>query len=74
VNGTVRSVEVPEEVSGSDQVFLLKMTARPGDVNLRPPHGNSIVGFLGTTGSSYQEAMSTMTDFADRIKVEVDPK
>ncbi|MCC9307414.1 ATP-grasp domain-containing protein [Kitasatospora sp. RB6PN24] len=73
-NGTIREIEVPEEVSSSDQVFLLKLTARPGDTNLRPPHGNSIVGFLGTTGTSYREAMDTMTDFADRIKVTVEPK
>ncbi|GAA1267430.1 ATP-grasp domain-containing protein [Kitasatospora nipponensis] len=73
-NGLVQEVEVPELVSGSDQVFLLKVTARPGDLNLRPPHGNSIVGFLGTTGSSYEEAMGTMTEFAAQIKVTVEPK
>ncbi|MGC0314612.1 ATP-grasp domain-containing protein [Kitasatospora acidiphila] len=73
-SGTIREIRVPEEVSSSDQVFLLKLTARPGDVNLRPPHGNSILGFLGTTGTSYREAMDTMTDFADRIKATVEPK
>ncbi|TQF06311.1 ATP-grasp domain-containing protein [Kitasatospora acidiphila] len=73
-SGTIREIRVPEEVSSCDQVFLLKLTARPGDVNIRPPHGNSILGFLGTTGTSYREAMDTMTDFADRIKATVEPK
>jgi biotin carboxylase len=67
--GVVRSIEVPTEVSESDKVFLLKVTARPGDVILRPPNGNTIFGFLGTTGSSMQDAFDTMTDLAAKIKV-----
>ncbi|MFE9421334.1 ATP-grasp domain-containing protein [Kitasatospora sp. NPDC006697] len=73
-SGTIREIEVPERVSSSDRVFLLKLTAKPGDTNLRPPHGNSIIGFLGTMGSSWPEAMDTMMEFADLIKVAVDPR
>ncbi|MER7460420.1 ATP-grasp domain-containing protein [Micromonospora sp. NPDC126480] len=68
--GVVERVDVPPEVSGSDKVFLLKITARPGDLIRRPPNGNTILGFLGTTGSSEEEAMSTMNDFASRIDVQ----
>ncbi|KOX05183.1 MULTISPECIES: ATP-grasp domain-containing protein [unclassified Streptomyces] len=67
--GVVDHVEVPPEVAESDRVFLLKITARPGDVIRRPPDGNTILGFLGTTGASQEEAFRTMTDFASRIKV-----
>ncbi|GAB3979775.1 ATP-grasp domain-containing protein [Actinoallomurus acanthiterrae] len=67
--GVVDHVEVPPEVSESDRVFLLKITARPGDLIRRPPNGNTILGFLGTTGSSQEEAFQTMTDFASKIKV-----
>lgn len=67
--GTVEHVEVPPEVSESDRVFLLKITARPGDVIRRPPNGNTILGFLGTTGESMDEAFRTMNDFASRITV-----
>jgi hypothetical protein len=62
-------VHVPAEVSESDKVFLLKITARPGDLIRRPPNGNTILGFLGTTGRSMADAVATMNDFAARIKV-----
>ncbi|WP_435217265.1 ATP-grasp domain-containing protein [Streptomyces sp. bgisy034] len=67
--GVVEKVDVPAEVAESDKVFLLKITARPGDVIRRPPDGNTILGFLGTTGTSQEEAFRTMNDFASRIKV-----
>jgi biotin carboxylase len=67
--GVVRRIEVPAEVSESDRVFLLKITARPGDRILRPPHGNNIFGFLGTTGTSEDDAFSAMTDLAAKITV-----
>lgn len=67
--GVVDHVEVPVEVSESDRVFLLKITARPGDLIRRPPNGNTILGFLGTTGNSQEDAFKTMNDFASRIKV-----
>ena len=63
---------VPDEVSNSDQVFLLKITARPGDMIKRPPDGNTILGFLGTTGNSFEEAFDTMNDFAAKIRVTFD--
>lgn len=68
-SGVVAEVVIPPEVAESDRVFLLKITARPGEEILRPPDGNSIVGFLGTTGTSLEDAFSTMTDFAGRIVV-----
>jgi biotin carboxylase len=67
--GIVEHVEVPTEVSDSDKVFLLKITARPGDTIKRPPNGNTILGFLGTTGTSKEDALATMTSFAERITV-----
>lgn len=72
--GIVEHVEVPPEVSGSEKVFLLKITARPGDEIRRPPNGNTILGFLGTTGASMEDAFTTMNDFASRIKVTLAPQ
>jgi L-amino acid ligase C-terminal domain 2 len=60
---------VPEEVRNSDKVFLLKITAEPGDKIKRPPDGNTILGFLGTKGSSFEEAFDTMNEFASKIQV-----
>ncbi|MEV0678821.1 ATP-grasp domain-containing protein [Actinosynnema sp. NPDC050436] len=68
--GVVDHVVVPDEVSGSDRVFLLKITARPGDEIKRPPDGNTILGFLGTTGTSEQDAFALMNDYAAKIRVE----
>jgi biotin carboxylase len=68
-DGVVRRIEVPAEVSESERVFLLKVTARPGDVILRPPNGNTIFGFLGTTGTSLDDAFSSMNDLAAKITV-----
>jgi len=67
--GIVRHIDVPAEVRESEKVFLLKITARPGDRILRPPDGNTIFGFLGTTGTSMQDAFDTMTELAAKIKV-----
>ncbi|WP_018544265.1 ATP-grasp domain-containing protein [Streptomyces sp. LaPpAH-108] len=68
-SGRIAEVVVPDEVTGSDKVFFFKITARPGDVIRRPPEGNSILGFLGVTGTSFEDAMSTATDLARAIDV-----
>jgi hypothetical protein len=70
--GVVRHIDVPSEVSESDRVFLLKITARPGDVIKRPPNGNTIFGFLGTTGKSKDDAFALMNEYAAKIKVTLD--
>jgi hypothetical protein len=68
-SGQIEEVVVPDELAGSDKVFFFKITARPGDIIRRPPEGNSILGFLGVTGTSFEDAMSTATDLARSIDV-----
>jgi biotin carboxylase len=67
--GRIRRIEVPEEVSAAEKLFFFKITARPGDMIRRPPEGNSILGFLGATGDSLDDALATATDLANRIRV-----
>jgi biotin carboxylase len=67
--GLIERIDVPEDVSTSDRVFLLKITAKPGDMVKRPPDGNTIIGFLGVLGTSQEDAFSTMNDFASKIGV-----
>jgi len=67
--GRVEQITVPPEVAASDRVFFLKITAKPGDVIKRPPHGNNILGFLCTTGTSFEDAMQAASDLAGRIEV-----
>jgi biotin carboxylase len=71
--GVVERIDVPAEVSESEDVFLLKITARPGDRIRRPPEGNTIMGFLGTSGTSMESALATMNDFAGRIRATLVP-
>lgn len=69
--GTIEEISVPRHVAESDRVFFLKITAKPGDVIRRPPHGNNILGFLCTTGTSFDDAMQAARDLADQIVVRV---
>jgi biotin carboxylase len=70
--GRIERVDVPEDVSGADGLFFLKITARPGDVIKRPPEGNSILGFLGVTGESMDDALKLATTLANRVDVAFD--
>jgi biotin carboxylase len=67
--GRVERISVPRSVSESDRVFFLKITAEPGDVIKRPPDGNNILGFLCTTGTSFDDAMRIAGELASQIDV-----
>jgi biotin carboxylase len=67
--GTIDQIYVPDSVTGSPDVFFLKVTARPGDVIKRPPQGNNILGFLGASGTSLDDALRTATALANSIQV-----
>jgi biotin carboxylase len=67
--GRIDQITVPPSVAESDRVFFLKITAKPGDVVRRPPDGNNILGFLCTSGSTFDEAIATAYEFAGRIDV-----
>jgi len=67
--GVLESIEVPADLRSAENLLFLKLTARPGDVIRRPPDGNSIVGFLGVTGDSFDAAMRTAAALADRIEL-----
>jgi biotin carboxylase len=67
--GTIERVDVPREVSEAERLFFFKITAVPGDVIRRPPEGNSILGFLGATGESLDDALEVATDLAGRVRV-----
>lgn len=70
--GVVRSIDVPQALQDSGRVFLLKITARPGDTILRPPDGNTIFGFLGVTGTSEQDTLGALTELSSQITVELE--
>jgi biotin carboxylase len=72
--GRVEEIHVPAAVAKSDRVFFLKITAKPGDVIRRPPHGNNILGFLCTTGASFDDAMQAAYQLAGQIDVRLTPE
>jgi biotin carboxylase len=69
--GQVEYVTVPTEVSDSPHTLMAKITAAPGQVILRPPDGNNILGFLILTGDSAEAVKQTMEDFAAKIDVKL---
>jgi hypothetical protein len=72
--GRVEEIHVPPAVAESDRVFFLKITAKPGDLIRRPPHGNNILGFLCTTGASFDDAMQAAYQLAGQIDVRLAPE
>lgn len=70
-SGRVEHVHVPEGMADREDLFFLKVTAKPGDLVRRPPAGNSILGFLGVTGTSLQDAMSTAEELAAQVRADV---
>ena len=69
--GQLEYVRVPAEVSEAEQTLMAAATARPGDVILRPPNGNNVLGFLIVTGTSAEDAQRRLEDFADQIEVKL---
>ncbi|MET8771310.1 ATP-grasp domain-containing protein [Streptomyces sp. NPDC004658] len=70
-SGRVTHVHVPDGLTDRDDLFFLKLTAKPGDLVRRPPAGNSILGFLGVTGTSFEDAMSTAEELAAQVRADV---
>jgi len=69
--GQLEYVRVPTEVTEAEQTLMAAATARPGDVILRPPNGNNVLGFLIVTGTSAEDAQRRLEDFADQIEVKL---
>jgi biotin carboxylase len=69
--GQVERISFPEDLPSADGVFFFKITAKPGDIILRPPDGNNILGFLGMKGPSFTDAMEAAEKIADQIHVEL---
>ena len=67
--GTIARITVPAAVASAPALLFCRLTAGPGDVITRPPAGNGILGFIGATGSSHEDAMNTAARLADLITV-----
>lgn len=67
--GTITKIAIPDEVTSSPELLFCRLAAEPGDVIKRPPDGNGILGFIGATGASHDDAMSAATRLAELISV-----
>jgi biotin carboxylase len=67
--GIVKSIHVPSEVLMDPDVFNLRILATPGAVLRRPPNGNDILGFVGTSGSSIDGAVAAAQGVAAKVQV-----
>lgn len=69
--GEITAIEGVEEVRTAPGAFFLKVVADVGTVLHRPPNGNSVVGFLGVRGDSFEEAKENFHAAARRLRVSV---
>ncbi|HEX9624765.1 MAG TPA: ATP-grasp domain-containing protein [Streptosporangiaceae bacterium] len=69
--GTITSVVVAPELMTAPDLLFCRLAAEPGDVIKRPPDGNAMVGFIGATGGSRQDAMNSAVRLAKLINVTV---
>ena len=70
--GTVRSIAGADALTHHENVFFFKLLASPGSIQLRPPRGNSILGFLGVTGTSYEDALARLENAGRFLKVDLE--
>jgi len=69
--GQVEYVTVPDEIHESEHTLMAKITAQPGDVILRPPDGNNILGFLILVDESAEAVKRRLEDYAAKIDVKL---
>jgi biotin carboxylase len=70
-SGIVTGITVPREVTTSASLLFCRWTAVTGDVIKGPADGNGILGFIGATGPSRDDAMNAAASLASMISVTV---
>ena len=69
--GQLEYVVVPPEVSESEHTLRARILQQPGATILRPPDGNTILGFLVVTGDSHEQTRQRLEDYVDLIEVKL---
>ena len=70
--GRIQRIDGSDALVADAQVFFFKLVASEGTLLLRPPRGNSIVGFLGVTGDSYDAATAALHEKSALLQVSVE--
>jgi biotin carboxylase len=71
--GRVRAIETPEALLRDPRIFNYQLVRRVGDVIHRPPHGNDMLGYIGTTGRSIDDAVGLAADAFAQVRLELEP-
>lgn len=71
--GIVEDIEVPDEVKNHPGVFNLGILLKKGDINRRPPFGNDMLGYIGTTGKSVDAAVHLSETLFRKIAIKLKP-
>lgn len=71
--GRVESITVPDDAKTHPRVIYFQVFRKPGDVNLRPPNGNDLLGQITASGSSVEEAYSLAESIFKKIQVTLGP-
>jgi hypothetical protein len=69
--GRVVSVDIPDTLKEDLQIFNLSILPKPGDYICRPPNGNDIFGYIGTSGGSITEAIEVAERSFAKINLEM---
>lgn len=69
--GVITAISGREAIELDERVFFFKLVAGPGTHLLRPPHGNSIVGFIGVTDSTFDKAVRNLNTISSGLTIEV---
>ncbi|AYQ91522.1 ATP-grasp domain-containing protein [Burkholderia gladioli] len=67
--GRIESVTVPPEAESSADILYFKVFLKPGDINLRPPHGNVLLGQICAVGDTLDVAYRRADAVYQRVTV-----
>ena len=67
--GRIEHVSIPPEAENSRNLIYFKIFLSPGDINLRPPHGNILLGQICAVGDTLEEAYQHADSIYKRVAV-----
>lgn len=71
--GQLESIDILEGVLENPKIFNFRILPLLGKIIVRPPYGNDIFGYIGTTGDSLEDALAVAGDTFAKIKINFAP-
>jgi biotin carboxylase len=72
--GRLEEVETSEEILRDPRIFNYQLVRKVGDVIKRPPLGNDMLGYIGTTGCSIDDAVDLAARSFERVRLRIAPQ